>query len=219
LGAFEQFLYSCRVKSLTTPNSTIMTIKLAVLLPLLWLTFFIQAQDSIPQFSVNSIENQFNDVVDGSNSYQDYKVIKKFRINKLRENILDSISSLEKQVSAANNQIDTQQATISSLESNLSNMNQDLAFSQKKENGIEVFGIITEKSTYNTVMWSFVGLLLVGLGFFIYKFQNSHSVTKSAELKLAETEIEFEAHRQKKIEEQQQLRRKLQDEINKNRKA
>lgn len=193
--------------------------KLAALLPILLLTISIYAQDSISNTSVNTLEKQFKDVVDGSNSYQDYKVIKKFQIDKLRENILDSVSSLEARVDSAQNKIDTQQATISSLENNLTKVNEDLALSQKKENGIEIFGIITEKSTYNTILWSIIGILLVGLGFFIYKFKNSHAVTKNAELKLAETEIEFEAHRQKKLEEQQQLRRKLQDEINKNRKG
>ncbi|MFC7357057.1 hypothetical protein ACFQO1_05120 [Jejudonia soesokkakensis] len=196
-----------------------MTKKLAAFLPLFVLTVSIYAQDSIPSSSINTLEKQFNEVVDGSNNYQDYKVIKKFQINKLRENIMDSVSSLEARVDSAQIKIDTQQATISSLENNLAKVNEDLALSQKKENGIEIFGIITEKSTYNTIMWSIIGILLIGLGFFIYKFKNSHAVTKNAELKLAETEIEFEAHRQKKLEEQQQLRRKLQDEINKNRKG
>ena len=193
--------------------------KIAALIPILFITFFVNAQDSIPTVSKNSIEDQFNEVVDGSNSYQDYKVIKKLQINKLRENILDTISSLETRMDSAQNKIDTQRATISSLENNLDKINEDLALSQKKENGIEILGIITEKSTYNTLMWSIIAILLIGLGFFIYKFKNSHAVTKDAELRLAETEIEFEAHRQKKIEEQQQLRRKLQDEINKNKKG
>ena len=68
-------------------------------------------------------------------------------------------------------------------------------------------------------MWSIIGLLIIGLLFFIYKFKNSNAVTKEAKLKLAETEEEFDQHRQKKLEEQQQLRRKLQDEINKNKKV
>ena len=92
---------------------------------------------------------------------------------------------------------------------------EDLALSREKENGIEVFGVITEKATYNTILWTIIAVLLIILAYLGYKFKNSHNVTKEAQLKLAETEIELETHRQKALEREQKLRRKLQDEINK----
>lgn len=170
------------------------------------------------QENPHTIENQFVDVVDGSNSFQEFKVIKKTEIDKLRSNILDSIGRLESKISGLNTEIDTQKNEIASLSENLGKTEEDLALSQKKENGIEIFGLLTQKATYNTIMWSIIGILILALSFFVYKFKSSHSVTREAQLKLAETEIEFEKHRQARIEEQQQLRRKLQDEINKNRK-
>ena len=131
---------------------------------------------------------------------------------------MDTLGTFESKISALNTEIDTQKNEIASLSQNLSKTKEELALSQKKENGIEILGLLTQKATYNTIMWSIIGALLLALIFFIYKFKNSHSVTREAQLKLAETEIEFEKHRQTRIEEQQQLRRKLQDEINKNRK-
>ena len=181
-------------------------------------TALIFAQDNTQKKSPNTIENQFVEVVDGSNSYQEFKVIKKTEIDKLRSNILDTIGKFENKISGLNSEIDTQKNEIDTLTQNLSKTEEDLTLSQKKENGIEIMGIITQKATYNTVMWSLVGILILALAYFIYKFKSSHSVTAEARLKLAETEKEFEKHRQTRIEEQQQLRRKLQDEINKNRK-
>ncbi|QIE60814.1 hypothetical protein G5B37_14995 [Rasiella rasia] len=177
------------------------------------------AQDTSPSNNESTIENQLVDAIDKSNSYKEFKVIEKSKLARLRANILDSISSLEENITSLHSEIDTQKNEIASLTQSLKTTNENLTVSKKKENGIEIFGTITEKSTYNTVMWSIIGLLLLALGFFVYKFKNSHSITKAARLKLAETEVEFEAHRQKKLEEQQQLRRKLQDEINKNRKV
>ncbi|MEM7187893.1 MAG: tRNA (guanine-N1)-methyltransferase, partial [Bacteroidota bacterium] len=72
---------------------------------------------------------------------------------------------------------------------------------------------------YKTTMWGVIGLLAVIALFLLYKFRNSNAVTREAKLKLAETEAEFEEHRQKNLEQQQVLRRKLQDEINKNKSA
>lgn len=200
------------------PNKTLMnkfTLTVVAVFLCISLTF---AQDTTQENSPNTIENQFVDVVDGSNSYQEFKVIKKTEINKLRANILDTLGTFESKISALNTEIDTQKNEIASLSQNLSKTKEELALSQKKENGIEILGLLTQKATYNTIMWSIIGALLLALIFFIYKFKNSHSVTREAQLKLAETEIEFEKHRQTRIEEQQQLRRKLQDEINKNRK-
>ncbi|WP_034258552.1 hypothetical protein [Altibacter lentus] len=196
-----------------------MKIKVTTLLPFLFCVFMLNAQEEAQETLTNSLEDQFVDVVDNSNNYQDYKVIKKTKINKLRENIMDSIAALKAEIQTSEGSLDQQKNKISSLTQELASTKEDLALSRKKENGIELFGMLTEKSTYNSIMWAIILMLLVALGFFIYKYKNSNSVTKEAQLKLAETEIEFEEHRQKTIEQQQQLRRKLQDEINKNRKS
>ena len=173
------------------------------------------AQDPPP----NTVEQQFIDVVDGSNSYQEFKVIKKTEINGLRKSVLDSIKALETNIDSLNSQIGAQKNDISKLQTDLKTVQQDLSLSKQKEDGIEFFGVLTQKSTYNSIMWSIIGLLVLALAFFIYKFNNSNKVTQESQLKLAELEIEFEKYRQKAIENEQQLGRKLQDEINKNRKG
>lgn len=195
-----------------------MTKTLTLLLVLLCCST-IYAQDTKLDNNPQSLESQFEDVIDGSNNYQEYKVIKKFKINQLRENILDTVAGLEGKIKTLHAEIDTQKNEIASLSSTLGTTKEDLALSRQKENGIEILGVLTQKSTYNALMWSIIGILIAALVFFIYKFNRSNSVTREAQLKLAETEIEFEAHRQKKLEEVQQIRRKLQDEINKSRKV
>lgn len=176
------------------------------------------AQDTTQKTPLNTIENQFNDVVDGSNDFQEFKVIKKTKINKLRANILDTVNGFEANIKSLDIEIETQKNEIASLSQNLSKTEEDLVVSQQKENGIEIMGLLTQKATYNIIVWSIIGILIVVLAFFIYKFKNSHTVTRDIRLKLAETEIEMEKASQTRITEQQQLRRKLQDEINKNRK-
>lgn len=179
------------------------------------LSFSVLAQNETD----NSIEGQFTEVVDGSNNYQEFKVIKKAKLAVLRKNILDSIAKLEQTINTTNKTVETQSAQITNLENTLTSTNTDLSASREKEDGIHFFGILVKKTTYNSIMWSIIAGLLFGLGFFIFKFKNSNVITRKAKSKLAETDAEFEAHRSKKLEEIQQIRRKLQDEINKNRKA
>jgi len=189
--------------------------KKIILIPFLFFVAIVSAQDTLG----NTLKDQFIDVVDKSNNYQEYKVIKRSKVNNLRSNVFDTIAALEQQIKGSKTEISEKNSKISSLEKDLNSTSQDLALSQKKENGITVFGIITTKTAYNSLMWSIIILLFVGLAFIIYKFATSHAVTKEAQLKLAETEIEFESHRQKSLEKEQKLRRKLQDEINKKRKG
>ena len=102
---------------------------------------------------------------------------------------------------------------------NLKTTQENLTVSKGKEDGMSVFGVTTKKATYNLVLCSIIGALMFFLILLFYRFKNSHSITKQTNLKLSEIEKEFDVHRKKTLEQQQQLSRKLQDEINKSKKS
>ena len=182
------------------------------------LIFLLVVTSLFSQENSNTIDNQFTNVVDKSNSYQQFKVIPKAKIYALRKNVLDSIAALDSKVETAQLEIEKQRVEIASLTDDLTSTRQNLTSSKEKEDGIEFFGSLTKKSTYNGIMWSIIVFLLAILGLVFFKFKNSNSVTRATKTKLAEVENEFDAYRKKALEENQQIGRKLQDEINKNRK-
>ncbi len=189
-----------------------------ITLPLFLFAISASAQDSI-QVRRNTLNEQMTDAFDKSNSYQEYKVIKKTQLATLRRNIMDSVSALETTINSQRSELSQQKNTVDSLRQNLNNTQQNLATAKEKEDGIEFLGILTSKTTYNIIMWSIILLLLLAGGFLFYRFLNSTKITNAAELKLAELEIELEDYRRNSLEREQKLRRKLQDEINKNRKV
>lgn len=191
---------------------------LFLVFPLFVFSFSMTAQDSI-EVRKNTLNDQMTEAFEKSNSYQEYKVIKKTQLATLRKNILDSVSNLDKKIDAQYSDLEKQKIAIDSLRSNLIETKEALALSQEKEEGIEIFGILTSKSTYNTIMWSIIAVLLLTGGFLFFRFLNSHKIINAAELKIAEMEIEIEDYRRNSLEREQKLRRKLQDEINKNRKV
>ncbi|MGJ8666224.1 MAG: tRNA (guanine-N1)-methyltransferase [Patiriisocius sp.] len=199
-----------------------MNFKVALLSSLLFISISLNAQTSDEtENQPNTIEKQFVEIFEGSNNYkgergQRYEVVKVDKLNRLKKSISDSISTLKNSNASKDVTIGQQESEIATLESTLKTTQNELSASQEKEDGIELFGILMSKSTYNTLMWSIIGILLIGLIIFIFRFKNSNTVTKESKEKLAETEAEFEDYRQKKLEELQQTRRKLQDEINKN---
>ncbi len=190
---------------------------LILVFPLFLFTLQLTAQDSI-QIHKNTLNNQMIDAFDKSNSYQEYKVVKKTQLATLKRNILDSVSNLERRITSQQNELNLQKQEVDSLSKSLKITQEKLAESKEKEDGIELFGILMSKSTYNAIMWGIIVLLLLIAGALFYRFLNSHKITNAAQLKMAEMEIELEDHRRNSLEREQKLRRKLQDEINKNRK-
>ena len=186
-----------------------MTNKLTIFLAFILSFASITAQD-------NSLNDQFNNITQKSNNYKDYKVVKKNRLNALQRNVLDTVSNLHKQINTSSVEITKQNSEIVSLNNELSTTKNELIISKEKENGIPVFGMITQKSTYNITALSIIGILLSIIVILFIKYKSGFDVIKTTKSNLAETDEEFEGFRQRSLEREQQLRRKLQDEINKN---
>ena len=186
---------------------------------LLLLCFLVVSITGFSQDESNSIESQFIKVVDKSNSYQKYKVIKKTKIEGLRKNVLDTIEMLELKIATSKVEIENLKSKVELLTKALDTTKSNLAASIEEEDKIEALGLVMTKTTYNTLLWSIISGLLGLLGFLLYKHKNGHEITKNTKLRLTEVESDFDAHRKKTLTNEQLLRRKLQDEINKNRTA
>ena len=94
-------------------------------------TFTVQAQQL-------SIDDQFKELIKKSNSYKGYKVVKKEKIYKLRENVSDSIVLLEENIITKASTIENQNSEINTLTVQLATTKNELTSSKKKENGIRI---------------------------------------------------------------------------------
>ena len=176
-------------------------------------SFQMNAQEN----TVNTIENQFDNIYRTSSTYQNYKVISRDRFNTLKSSVLDSLKVYSTSLSAKEKTITAKGLEIESLKKELAETNIKLKEAISKENSFSFLGVEIAKGTYNLMVWALVGVLLAGLIHFIYQFAKSNTTTKTALTDLEEVENEFEAHRKKTLEREQKLRRQLHDEINKNR--
>jgi len=166
--------------------------------------------------SENSLENQFDEVYSRSNNYQEFKVVKRTDLNILKKSTLDSIAVYKIALAQIQGELASQQIELDLLQSNLAATNEKLKETEQRENEISFLGIQTSKSAYNAIVWSIIIGLSAILFLFVYKFKNSNVVTRNTKKKFDELENEFEQHRQRALEREQQLNRKLLDEINKN---
>ncbi len=169
-----------------------------------------QAQDA-----TKTIDEQFTEVIEGSNNYQQFKVIEKVKMNRLQQNAKARIDVLQTEIENLKSEMNKQQTAASKVSADLEKIQLTLAETEEEKDSINFFGIQMSKGSYQTMMWSIIGLLLLGLVFFIFKFRSSNVLTKEAQHKLDETEVEFDEYRRKALEKEQKLGRQLQDERNK----
>ncbi|SHF45479.1 hypothetical protein SAMN05444483_101173 [Salegentibacter echinorum] len=171
------------------------------------------AQDSLA--TSNFIEDEFDNLIESSNSYQGYKVVDYDALIELRNNTKTHVQKLKNELQEKQGVISEQNDENDSLENNLADTQKELKRVNDEKDAINFLGMPFSKGSYMALMWGIVGVLVLALLFFIYKYKNSHSTTREARQKLKETESEFDAYRAKALEKEQRLGRMLQDEKNK----
>ncbi|MDQ7917512.1 hypothetical protein RBU60_07995 [Mesonia sp. MT50] len=176
---------------------------------------FAQEEVSQEKEKDNSINAQFTEMIDDANNYQEYKVVKQFKLTQLQKNTVQELESLNKTIKASSDTIQNQRKEIAKLQQKLDGTNEDLASITQEKDDIQFLGVATNKGSYQTTMWVIILTLVLILLFFIYKFKNSNVLTKEARKNLAENEADFEEFRKMSLEKQQKLGRMLQDEKNK----
>lgn len=186
--------------------------------PIIKLFAFLLLFTSTPllaQQTGKTLDDHFTDVIEKSNRYEDYKVVKRFKLDNLKKSVTDTVAAYKTQVAQLSSSLAQTEAKVAELENQLAAIQNELTAAQTAENEMSFFGTQTSKSSYKTIMWSVIGGLLFLLVVFILRFKSSNAVTRASKIKLQEVEDEYESHRQRSLEREQQIRRKLQDEINK----
>jgi len=191
----------------------------AVLVAFTTITFAQTTSEKDDKLSLykGSLENQFEYVIQKSNRYQDYKVVKKNWLITLKSHTLDSLNAIKKELNKTMDVVKNQNNEVKELQTSLSNTQQKLDETIEEKDSMSFFGAPMSKSGYNSLMLVIIAALFILLVVFIYKFNSSNRLTKNAKEKLNEVETEFEEHRRIALEREQKVRRQLQDEINKNR--
>jgi preprotein translocase subunit SecF len=164
-----------------------------------------------------SINGQFETILRSSNNYQIYKVINKEKFLQLKQNVLDSIKTSQNLVTQKNRLLKAEKETIKRTQDSLNKTQLELSATVLKEDSIPLLGTRLSKVTYNIILWTLILSLISALIYVILKFLKNNILTKEAKNNLLIVEKELEQHIKNAIDREQKLRRKLQDEVNKQR--
>lgn len=176
------------------------------------------AQNTIaqPELESGTIESQFDYIIEKSSSFKEFQLIRRSSILKVKDNALDSVRSLRKELVETQKQISPLQEQITKLEEEVTTLNNKISAVAEVKDSISFVGKDFDKTTYNTMVWSIIGILMLLLIFVAIKLKGSASVTHHTKNEFEKIENEFDEFRKKALKKEQEIMRKLQDEINKN---
>tara|TARA_B100000809_G_scaffold137843_1_gene135326 strand:- start:1556 stop:2170 length:615 start_codon:yes stop_codon:yes gene_type:complete len=194
---------------------------------ILIILFFATISSSIEgQTKKNKLENPFENNGDlnsqldylfkTSTNYKEYKVISRKGYSKIHKNILDSIAFNKKTLTAQRVENKNKLSEINKLKTKLKGVSEELQITSSNKNSIPVFGINIYKTNYNLIVVILLISFLSLAAFFFYKYTNSNVTTKEAQKQLEDAQQELEAVQKNALQRQQELNRKLQDQILKN---
>ena len=162
-----------------------------------------------------TISEQFDEVFRISTNYKENKVISKTIFQNLRNNALDSIERIHKELQLKNQRNNFLKDSLQTIKKELGNLNSDLKLIINEKDTIYLFGIKLSKVIYKIIIWITVLLLIFMLSYSLYEYKNSFLVTSQAKKNLIDAENELSDLRKNSLKKEQKLRRLLQDEINK----
>lgn len=166
-----------------------------------------------------TVEEQFNNMLDKSETYKEYKVIPRSDLKKFRRNFRDTLSLRKVDYLQAQTTISNQLTEIELLKTELSSTQDILQKTNNEKDSILFLGIPMSKLKYKGLMWTLLGLSLAGLLFFIYRFRNSNQATLDIQKEFSETQLAFDAYKKRALDKEQKISRMLQDELNKTNKS
>ncbi|GGG38235.1 hypothetical protein GCM10011344_43840 [Dokdonia pacifica] len=174
-----------------------------------------QTEDVAPK----TVIEQYDQVIKSSGNYNNgpkrYKVIERPKLERYRKQLSDSVTTLKTKITNLNKRIEDQASEITGLNTNLSSTQKTLEDTNLEKDSMSFLGSQMSKGSYQTMMWSIIGILFLGLLLFIFRFKNSNTLTRQAKRKLDELELDFDDYKRKALEKEQKLGRQLQDERNK----
>lgn len=165
-----------------------------------------------------SINEQFDFMISKSNKYQHYKVVQLTWLQQMQRNVQDTLALSKTTIADRDASIKEQQTEIAGLNTSLTTANGKIEELSGQIESISLLGMDLKKPVFKSLMFTIIGILALLLGFFVFQYKRSNAVTVESKATIKELEEEFDQHRKRALEREQKVMRRLQDELNKQKK-
>ena len=197
----------------------------SIFLKLLLVSFFILAffggsfaqsdNENSGSLDAGTIDSQYDYIWKSSNKYQDHKVVRAFKLNKFRDNVIDSLKALEQEIISLNSSIVSKNSSNRGLNTTIDTLNTQLFQAISEKESFSILGTSTSKSIFRSLFWTITFVLGFLILFSFFRLKSKTAIAKEARVNFSMLEHEFEDFKKRSREKEQVLARQLQNEINK----
>jgi len=178
------------------------------------LLFFSPAFSQSENTGDKTLKSQFQEMLESSETYTEYKVIKRSKLNEYSAAVQDSLTGNRNQIASLKNEVSELKSQVSQLTTRIKDLESQLDESEKLRSSLLFLGIPMNKATYHTIVWVIIAGLAV-FGVFAYtSFARSNKVTAKTKKEMKALELEYDEHKKKSHEKQIKVGRELQTERN-----
>lgn len=182
--------------------------RVGVLLLLLTLSFTVYAQDN------NTLRSSLSDIMDQSESYEEYKVIKTSKLLNFKSAMSDSINGYQLKIKNLEMSAVETKAELKAIQAELDIIKDKLLISETDNARIGFLGLSVRKGFYNAFVWSIIALLTTVVVVVYTRIKHVCSVVKRVKSAYSKIVDEYRHQRFQATEKQITLRRELQTALN-----
>lgn len=161
------------------------------------------------------LTNDLSTLIDNSNDFKEYKVVKKATITNFQASLNSYIKQEQSIQMNLENEIKANEEVIKALGKEMKTFKTANEQLMSEKATIGFLGFPVNKSNYSVIMWTlFLVTLAIAVILFL-SFKRADKVTKESKATLVSLEEEYQSYRGVCVEREQNLRRQLFDEVKK----
>lgn len=158
----------------------------------------------------SNLDNQYSDLKEKAETYNEFKVIRETRLDEWYNVIQDSIRNLKSQIVDEKKYSEGLNDTISSINSRMEQLTNSVQEFEHGQTHITVLGIDFTKKGFVILTFIVEAILVIILIILSFKFYDSHRVTSETLREHEHQTQEFEEYKRRALEKQTKLARDLQ---------
>lgn len=175
-----------------------MLIKISVSAVLFVVSIVQVFSQSIPEeYRKEPIPGQLEYLEDHTRVYENFRAIREDIFQLIARNVNDSLNGAKRKINNLNAQTNMLNSRIDSLNVSLQATNDELNKMTRTKNSISVLGLNVNKNTYNSIMWSILGILIFLLVVGYLTFKQNRITTLKTKKELVDLTDEFEEYKKK----------------------
>ncbi len=157
-----------------------------------------------------SLSGQLSTILEESESYESYKVIKTTKLLQFKSTMLDSLFEYKQKISSLETEMAQIKADLEILKNDYTLTKSQLEESEAKNATIGFLWFQVQKESYNLVVWSFVALLLTFITILYLRIKHVCAVVKRVKAAYSKIMDEYRTQRHQSVEKQMKLKREIQ---------